>query len=572
MFFSKAKITSVILAIFIFAFSLNTFAQFVDNTTLGTVSAQENTGDKPQSKVWYHDGYWWTVIPESNTYIYRLDGATWTRDLELSGASHVHADTKVEGDITYIFLYDGASSSQLVVAQYSSATHKYSLLNTKSITLDNNVETATIDIDSQGIMWLASDGGSSSNGHHSIYVRYSEDAANYYSSWSSNIITLADDTNDDDICSIIAFDNKIGVLWSNQHDDQFHFSYHVNSEDPTTWYGPELASPGQSGSFSDDHINLAASSDGTIYAAVKTSYDSGSDPTIALLVRSNDGTWNIYDVTNSGATRPIVLLDDTNHKIYVMYTTDLQNSANIGYKYASTSDFSFITGSNIANGSFNNITSTKQNFSNEVVLLYSNGSTWYGKIEGTSPLPVELVAFSGTLNNDNIELYWNTATEVNNYGFNIERAYNNDEWSTIGFVEGNGNSNSPKEYYFYDSNVNQPGKYSYRLKQIDNDGAFEYSDTVTINVSTPNGYYLSQNYPNPFNPSTTINYTITNDEKVSLKVYDLLGREVASLVDGYKPAGNYSVSFNANELASGVYIYRLVAGGYVSVKRMSLIK
>jgi hypothetical protein len=203
----------------------------------------------------------------------------------------------------------------------------------------------------------------------------------------------------------------------------------------------------------------------------------------------------------------------------------------------------------------------------------------------TNPLPVELSSFTASSNQNGVNLKWQTATEVNNYGFDVERKVHTSTefspiksglsvtvWEKVGFVAGNGNSNSPKEYSFIDKNPSGGSKFQYRLKQIDNDGAFEYSDVVNVNVGTPEEYYLSHNYPNPFNPATTIDYMISNDEKVNLKVYDILGTEVATLVDEYKQAGSYSVTFNADNLSSGIYIYRLIAGEYISVNRMSLIK
>jgi hypothetical protein len=203
----------------------------------------------------------------------------------------------------------------------------------------------------------------------------------------------------------------------------------------------------------------------------------------------------------------------------------------------------------------------------------------------TNPLPVELSSFTASSNQNGVNLKWETATEINNYGFDVERKVHTSTefspiksglsvtvWEKVGFVAGNGNSNSPKEYSFIDKNPSGGSKFQYRLKQIDNDGAFEYSDVVNVNVGTPEEYYLSQNYPNPFNPATTIDYMISNDEKVNLKVYDILGTEVATLVDEYKQAGSYSVTFNADNLSSGIYIYRLIAGEYISVNRMSLIK
>ncbi|MCG6959417.1 T9SS type A sorting domain-containing protein, partial [bacterium BMS3Abin03] len=141
-----------------------------------------------------------------------------------------------------------------------------------------------------------------------------------------------------------------------------------------------------------------------------------------------------------------------------------------------------------------------------------------------------------------------------------------------GFVEGNGNSNSPKYYNFTDNNIVKTGAYNYRLKQIDNDGTYKYSNIAYVNVSSPDNYYLSQNYPNPFNPNTTISWQSPESDIQSLKVFDLLGNEVSTLIDEYKPAGDYEIKFNANGLPSGMYFYRLTSGKHIETKMMLLLK
>ncbi len=205
----------------------------------------------------------------------------------------------------------------------------------------------------------------------------------------------------------------------------------------------------------------------------------------------------------------------------------------------------------------------------------------------SSPLPVELTTFTADNLGGKVELQWNTATEVNNYGFNIERRSPSPtpsqgegtsgatlwgEWGAIGFVKGSGNSNSPKSYSFVDNNP-LSGSAEYRLKQIDNDGSFTYSNVVSV-TSLPTQFSLGQNNPNPFNPTTTIRYSIPKAEHVTLKVYDEVGREVASLVDENKEAGSYSVQFSAvsHQLSSGIYFYRITAGNFSEVKKLMLLK
>ena len=199
---------------------------------------------------------------------------------------------------------------------------------------------------------------------------------------------------------------------------------------------------------------------------------------------------------------------------------------------------------------------------------------------GTNPLPVELTSFSAAMQGANSALLvWQTATEVNNYRFEVERRRiqrQEDrsqmvEWMKIGFVAGNGTTNSPHEYSFTDAGVTS-GSYAYRLKQIDNGGAFKYSQETAVIIGVPAGFALGQNFPNPFNPSTVINYSITSTSNVMLKVYNILGGEVATLVNEAKSPGSYSVTFNASALANGVYFYRLNAGQLSDVKRLTVMK
>jgi len=190
------------------------------------------------------------------------------------------------------------------------------------------------------------------------------------------------------------------------------------------------------------------------------------------------------------------------------------------------------------------------------------------------PLPVELVSFTATVDRMNANLRWSTATEVNNYGFEIERRQTA-QWQKVGFVAGAGNSNAPRDYSYTDNNLS-PGRYTYRLKQIDNNGAFSYHGSVEVEIGgAPHEFGLSQNYPNPFNPSTQIQYSLAKAAQVSLKIYNLLGLEVATLVNGRQEAGSYTVPFNTtgtHSLSSGVYFCRLEAGSFVSTKRLILMK
>ncbi len=220
---------------------------------------------------------------------------------------------------------------------------------------------------------------------------------------------------------------------------------------------------------------------------------------------------------------------------------------------------------------------------NKMDLKPSNGIASFGM----SAAPVELVSFTATTDGNEITLNWQTATEINNYGFQVERKKSKGEssWEEIGFVEGAGNSNSPKAYSFTD-NVTESGTFSYRLKQIDLDGSYKYSNVVEVNVGTPSKFELMQNYPNPFNPTTTIKYSIPSviarseatkqshdfASNVQLNVYNILGEEIATLVNEKQSPGNYTVQFDASNLPSGVYFYTLRVGDFVATKKMILMK
>jgi|GEM_PF-430738 len=190
--------------------------------------------------------------------------------------------------------------------------------------------------------------------------------------------------------------------------------------------------------------------------------------------------------------------------------------------------------------------------------------------------PVKLASFTSDISGRDVKLNWVTEMEENNEGFEVQksevRSKETGDWTKIGFVKGNGNSNEPVNYSFEDKNL-QTGKYKYRLKQIDYNGNYEYFELAgVVEVGVPAKYDLSQNYPNPFNPVTKINFDIPESGLVQLKVYDILGKEVATLVNGMQNAGYYSVSFDASKLSSGVYFYRLNANGFSSLKRLVVLK
>jgi hypothetical protein len=171
----------------------------------------------------------------------------------------------------------------------------------------------------------------------------------------------------------------------------------------------------------------------------------------------------------------------------------------------------------------------------------------------------------------NVILNWSTATELNNFGFEVQRSISGNEFATIGFIQGHGTTTESKSYRFVDANL-LAGNYTYRLKQVDFNGTFAYSDEVNAEVTSPVQFELSQNYPNPFNPSTTIKFSIPQSSNVTLRIFNTLGQEVSILINQNMESGVHTINFDASELNSGIYFYRLDAGQFTEVRKMTLIK
>jgi len=226
----------------------------------------------------------------------------------------------------------------------------------------------------------------------------------------------------------------------------------------------------------------------------------------------------------------------------------------------------------------------------DTIKVYLPGG--YGSVTGATPgsawanfdvigcgnlivIPVELALFNASADNGNVTLSWQTSTEKNNSGFEIQRR-SDTGYESIGFVPGFGTTTEKQYYSFVDSRVN-PSNYYYRLKQIDFDGTFAYSEEVNVEVSSPKYFALEQNYPNPFNPTTVIEFSLATDSKVSLKIFNALGQEVRTIVNGNMVGGFHKLSFDASGINSGVYFYKIDATGidgtdFVDVRKMTLTK
>lgn len=350
--------------------------QMLSVTPLQNISVSANTGEKPQSKVFEYAGKWWTAMPDSaGTWIYRLDGTSWTQTQLISTNSNVHADVKVVGDLAHVLLFDG-TSTQLATLQYDAGPDNrfepWALRpQLVDIPLPSSVETATLEVDSTGRMWIASDASTT------IEVRYSD---GLYTNWSAPI-TVASGINTDDISAIVAMPNhEIGVLWSDQSSNLFGFRRHLDGTAPTAWTADEHPASQSSlnvgSGMADDHIHLATTSDGTLYAAVKTSYDKSGYPKMAMLVRRPNGTWdNLYEIDNNG-TRPVIIVSEAAGQLIMAYESN-EGGGDILYRTSPLGTINLSPVQTMISGNLENVTTAKVTSSNQVVFLADNKSVLY---------------------------------------------------------------------------------------------------------------------------------------------------------------------------------------------------
>jgi hypothetical protein len=217
--------------------------------------------------------------------------------------------------------------------------------------------------------------------------------------------------------------------------------------------------------------------------------------------------------------------------------------------------------------------------STKIKSLKYHGSILYaGTIVGLGyflgELPVEITSFSGSLTNQIVTLNWATASETNNSGFEIQRKFKNNNWTTIGFVKGNGTTTNQNSYTFSDNLLEFGlfGNVFYRLKQVDYDGTYFYSDEIEIDLPQID-FVLFQNYPNPFNPNTKISFSIPTKTKVKLEIIDLLGNVLSTLINSQEMnPGNYEFDFDGSDLASGIYFYSVKTSEFYQTKKMIFLK
>ena len=288
-----------------------------------------------------------------------------------------------------------------------------------------------------------------------------------------------------------------------------------------------------------------------------------------LYIGSSSGTTRMAKSTDGGTTWTSVTLPvsvDINSFDFV--------DVNHGYVSGNTTTVVCKTTDGGITWSFQNL---HINTLTKVVALQNDLAFAFGtfgsifRYDPNGVIPVEMVSFSSNVSGNNVSLKWSTATELNNSGFEIERSSESSTWEKIGFVAGSGSS-SEYRFYNYEDNKLNPGIYYYRLKQLDYDGTFEYSNEIQVEVATLFDFALEQNYPNPFNPNTNIRFSVPQNSLVNIKVYNIVGQEVEELINENKSAGKYDITFNSKGLASGIYLVKMQAGEFTSSMKMTLLK
>jgi hypothetical protein len=404
------------------AFSSPGFHSLMDLNSL-TISTQ--TREVPQAKVWNYAGKWWAVLATSGgTKLFRLDNTSWTDVLTVVTQTNCRADCRVAGNLVHMLLFRGTSTSYFVSLEYDPATNTYKRWTQRTsntnLLFESGTHTVTLDLDTTKRIWLAS------NNLGNMQVRWSDPP---YTTFSSPI-TIASGATNNDICTITALPGKIGVLWSDQNARRFGFKTHNDGDNATLWSAdeqPAIQSALNVGDgMGDFQLNITAASDGTLYCAVKTAYDKNSYPTIALLVRRPNNTWDhLYPVTSSKeGDRPFVILNEAAGKVKVFYTHHVTNfdgtrSGDILYREASTSAISFGGPITLMSGNGLNsliyTSSTHQTYNPAVVVLTTNESANplnMLSVLATDDTPPEILArvstapVQETINAGNYEIKW----------------------------------------------------------------------------------------------------------------------------------------------------------------------
>jgi hypothetical protein len=367
--------------------------------SINDLTITSDVANKPQSKLWQHNNDYWMILPDvTGTWVWRLDDLSWVKVFQISADQNAKADVKLASSSTglvHAVLHSGGET-QLVSLEYiTGVSPSYQFWSQRPFLValppGSDTETVTLELDSNEVMWVVRDFGST------VEVLYSYSP---YSDWLNSSITVDSNISEDDIASIVQVGTQgIGVMWSNQNTQRFGFVYHDDLNAPTVWSAPEF--PGGSNALNvgkglaDDHINLVSASDGSVYAAIKTGYDDQVSVNLGLFVRSPSGVWGdiiTLDISPGTATRPIVLINEIDSTISYVYSNSTVGGS-IVYTQASLTDLVFAPKRLLISSSeLTNTSSMKQSYGDSLVLLATphiggQSSTTLKSIVLQKPLP-----------------------------------------------------------------------------------------------------------------------------------------------------------------------------------------
>jgi hypothetical protein len=489
------------------SYTLNVAATqgFISLTDIDPISISTTTREIPQGKVWKYDGKWWTILSTSaGTKVFRLDASGWTDALTLVTSTNARADCRVVGNLVHTILYRGANTNSYFVSlEYDTVQHNYKRWTQRTsnvnIVFESGTLTTTLDVDTTNRLWMASN----SNGN--ILVRHSDPP---YSTWSAPVV-IASGITSNDMCAITAMaPGKIGVFWSNQNVKRFGFRTHNDGDEPTEWSVSEVPAAQsalvQGNGMADDYMNIIPGSDGTLYCAVKTGYDKNGLPNISLLVRRPNGAWDdLYPVTSSKeGNRPVVVLNEAFGKIRVIYSVHLDNfdntrSSDLLYRESSLSSIAFGTPMTLMSGRgvnrYEYATSTHQAYNPDIFIMAT--------VEDASPL------------------------------------------NTVGVIAADPASETI-------TRAAPPSKAP--VLNMEKSGRLELSGEAIATTNNLKAMVLAR--PNPFTNSTTVDFSLTQTGRYTVTLYDLTGRMVRVIKQGFAEAGirNF-VRIDGAQLPNGLY-------------------
>ncbi len=408
-----------------------------------------------------------------------------------------------------------------------------------------------------------------------------EGPASFYQTDPANMTSLAATSSSDFICAGTAGDG--GTWYGLMYMSTGTGLQPIYTMDMTTGTMTQVATTSASENMNgmtwdpttNTYYGISGTTLYTIDVATGTCTAVGSVPAATYITLACSPTGQLYaiDIDNDN----FVSVDKTNGDVAVIGALGFDASYAQDMAFDQSTGTLFWAAYNVSAGGQGEwrIIDPSTGSSSMIGLLGTAGSELCALWAPWQVVPVELTSFNANVNAGNVVLNWTTATETNNKGFEVQKNSGNG-FQTIAFVNGNGTSTRSHAYTYSDNKVSE-GQYTYRLKQVDFDGTSDYSNSVEVSVETPKVYSLTQNYPNPFNPTTQINFSLATDSKVTLKVFDILGREVTTLLNGNITAGAHNVTFDASKLNSGVYLYKIEANGvdgssFTSVKKMILTK